>query len=334
MSMDDGDYPDEATFAVEHRFRAIFRAAHAGHPGCSSDEWLDEPCREALGTGSPRPIVWSRRNGPWRRVSVLWVGAAPGNDGGRGGGTLGAHGTRIPFGGDIAGANLDVLLEAAGLDRNRTFLVGALNALPRAGGGEPSREELAAPVGDYPSSLHLLRDTLLATGPELVIALGTVALRALAAAVTIDAPPIWAKDRTRPHSPSSGPGGGGWNGRLPGVARLRARGLARGEAMHWSRLGEGPAFEARWRSSHGPSPLPRLLWLMHPSGQNMSPYAGRGTAFHRRMAEARAAVVRALPGAGACRRLPRRGIYDLPEWRERIAPRHGELVRLWSEKGI
>jgi uracil-DNA glycosylase len=305
----------------EARFRTVFRKVHTGHPACLQDEWLTEPCRLANGAALDRPIVWSRRNGPWRRVPVLWVGAAPGNAGGMGSGELGAHGTRIPFGGDVAGANMDVLLASVGLDRNHTFIVAALNQLPTAGGGEPRTAELAEPVGDYPNSIRLLRDTILAAGPALVVALGNVALRSVMAAGR----------RT----------GDGASLRLPGLARLRKAGMMRGVAAAWPEdEGPTPAFLAEWRTAWGDAPLPRLLWLLHPSAQNMSPYAGVGTAFHGRMVDTRdvlRAAVRDVLGTPLPAERPRPpsdGIYALPEWRERIGPRHMELDALWRGKGI
>ncbi len=304
----------------EARFRAVYRKVHAGHAACLKDEWLTEPCRLASGEPLDRPIVWSRRNGPWRRVAVLWVGAAPGNAGGMGRGDLGAHGTRIPFGGDVAGANMDVLLGSVGLDRNHTFIVAALNQLPVAGGGEPRIAELAEPVGDYPDSIRLLRDTVMAAGPALVVALGNVALRSVVAAGR--------------HMEGSAL-------RLPGLARLRKAGLTRGVAAPWPES-EGPvsSFVDEWRSAWGAAPLPHILWLLHPSAQNMSPYAGEDTTFHGRMVETRDALragVRAALGLAlpADRPVaPRDGIYALPEWRDRIGPRHAELDALWREKGI
>ena len=161
----------------EIQFREIFRKVHARHPRCLNDEWLSEPCRLANGKLSQRPIIWSRRNGPWRHSDILWVGAAPGNAGGKGSGQMGAHGTRIPFGGDVAGANLEVLFGSIGITRNDTFITAALNQLPAAGGGEPTFAELSEPVGDYASSLHLLRDNIAAVQPKLIVALGNVALR-------------------------------------------------------------------------------------------------------------------------------------------------------------
>jgi uracil-DNA glycosylase len=279
-----------------------------------------EPCRQADGAKAHRPVVWSRRNGPWRRVEVLWVGAAPGNAGGLGGGRMGAHGTRIPFGGDVAGANLDVLLSSAGLDRNQTFIVAALNQLPERGGGEPRVAELRAPVGEFPSSLHLLRETLLAAGPRLVVCLGNVGLRSLIAAATLDG-------RARLT--------------LPGLARLEDAGLARGQAVPWPpRFQPDRDLRARWAEHWHDAPLPALLWLLHPSAQNMSPYAGEETVFHARMVETLSALRRAIgevlqwsppaarPGP------PSSGIYALPEWVEAVGPRHAELDDLWRARGV
>src|SRR5688500_5921815 len=104
--------------SAEARFRHIFQKIHADHPNCLADEWLTTSCADAQGRPVDRPVVWSRRNGPWQESDVLWIGAAPGNAGGMGGGPMGAHGTRIPFGGDIAGANLDALMGGIGIDRN------------------------------------------------------------------------------------------------------------------------------------------------------------------------------------------------------------------------
>lgn len=304
----------------EQRFTRIFRQAHAGHPACLRDEWLTEPCREADGAAAARSIVWSRRNGPWRRVPVLLVGAAPGNAGGMGGGDMGAHATRIPFGGDIAGANLDLLLSAAGLDRNQVFIVAALNQLPERGGGEPRVAELRAPVGSLPSSLHLLRETLLAAGAPLVVALGNVALRS-----TIAAARLAEKARLT----------------LPGLARLEEAGLRRGEAVRWPVDFEpDSALTGEWRAAWVGAPLPRIAWLLHPSAQNMSPFARPDTVFHSRMVETVEALRRAVGGVlerplpSVRPGPPAGGVYDLPEWREAVGPRHAELDRLWRSKGI
>jgi uracil-DNA glycosylase len=304
----------------DQRYRDIFRLAHADHRDCAGDEWLVDPCRRDDGEPVERPVVWSRRNGPWRPVDVLFVGAAPGNAGGMGAGPMGAHSTRIPFGGDIAGGNLDVLLSSVGLDRNTTFIVAALNQLPERGGGEPRVSEIRAHVGAIPSSAHLLRDTLLAAVPRLVVCLGNVALRTTVAAARLaDAPRL----------------------SLPGLPLLAEAGLARGRVAPWP-VGLPPdaGFVARWDERSEARPLPALLWLLHPSAQNMSPYAGTGTVFHARMVETMTAL-RAAVGQVAGREPPAfrvgppdHGIYALPEWRAAVGPRHAELDRLWHERGV
>ena len=244
---------------------------------------------------------------------MIFVGAAPGNAGGMGKGILGAHGTRIPFGGDIAGANLDALMGSIGLDRNHTFIIASLNQLPARGGGEPTSAELLAPVGAYPNSLCIVRDTMLAAGPTLVVALGNVAMRAILAAVT---------------TPD----------KVPSLGAVQKTGAKRNHTIPLDEIadsGSRTAFRSQWDRG-----LPDLLWLTHPSAQNMSPFARPETFFHTRMVEAinalRAAVLK-IPGW----RLPdvrpphpKDGIYALPEWRELIAARHAELDALWRAKGV
>jgi uracil-DNA glycosylase len=299
-------------------FADIFRALHAHHPNCLQDEWLTEPCRLSNGELDSRPIAWSRRNGPWHEVPLLWVGAAPGNAGGKGKGLLGAHATRIPFGGDVAGANLDVLLGSIGITRNDTFITASLNSLPAAGGGEPTLAELSAAVGTYPSSLHSLRDTMLVAGPQMIVALGNVGLRALIAAAQLDKAGI----------------------ALPTQRKLEKAGLVRYQATTWpAAVPPDDAFAREWqrRSSR---PLPFLLWLTHPSAQNMSPYARVHTLFHKRMVQTRdalrIAVASKLRWHVPSRRAgyPDDGIYALKEWQELVGPRHEQLDQLWRSKGV
>lgn len=302
----------------EARFADIFRTLHARHPNCLQDEWLTEPCRLRNGRRDPRPIAWSRRNGPWRQVDLLWVGAAPGNAGGKGSGELGAHGTRIPFGGDVAGANLDVLLAGIGITRNETFITASLNSLPAAGGGEPTFAELAARAGDYPSSLNSLRDTMLASGARMIVALGNVGLRALTASARIEQHGL----------------------ALPTQRKLEQAGLARHQVSAWpDTVAPDDDFLATWQQ-YWSRPLPLILWLTHPSAQNMSPYAGTHTVFHTRMLAARDALRTAvrdhlgwqLPSERA--RYPSDGIYALKEWTELIGPRHEMLDELWRRNGV
>lgn len=302
------------------RYADIFRRAHAHHPACLEDPWLARPCRRADGTEDERSLVWSRRNGPWTHHETLWVGAAPGNAGGMGSGRMGAHATRIPFGGDIAGANLDVLLSSVGLNRNQTFIVAALNQLPERGGGEPRVAEMRAPVGAIPTSAHLLRETILAAAPRLIVALGNVALRTTVAATRIDGRPRLT---------------------LPGLERLKSAGLARGHARSWpDAFAPDETFRREWSVVREGAPLPDLLWLLHPSAQNMSPFAGPETVFHQRMVDTVAELRRAvgqLPGWRLPRRRPdppREGIYALPDWREAVGPRHAELDARWRAKGV
>jgi uracil-DNA glycosylase len=230
---------------------------------------------------------------------------------------LGAHGTRIPFGGDVAGANLEVLLGSIGINRNDTFITAALNSLPQRGGGEPTLPEILAPQGEYANSIHVVRDTIVASGPLLIVCLGNVAARICAVAL---------------EDPDSA--------RLPTPAALNRAGWERGGLVALEEFPFVSAnFRAEWQIAWKP-PLPAALWLTHPSAQNMSPFARTETLFHTRMVDAVAAL-RAAAKSVLGTRLPRHrplppdtGIYGLPEWRDRIAPRNAELDRLWRQKGV
>ena len=250
-------------------------------------------------------------------MPILFVGAAPGNAGGRGRGDLGAHGTRIPFGGDIAGANLDVLLGSIGMSRNDVFLTASYNALPGRGGGEPTAAEIAAPVGSYESSLHLLRDTILASGAALIVALGNVGARAIMSA-----------SRLSDHAT-----------RLVTQRALERCGAERDIVVPLAQLDPDAAFRRTW-SRAWRAPLPQLLWTTHPSAQNMSPFARMDTLFHRRMLATRAALqhaARTVLGIDVPEVRPAQpvdGIYDLPEWRTLVAPHHARLDALWRAHGV
>jgi hypothetical protein len=125
--------------------------------------------------------------------------------------------------------------------------------------------------------------------------------------------------------------------KLPSQARLEKAGLTRGHGTRWPEaLLPDDDFARDWNADG----LPQILWLTHPSAQNMSPYAGTHTLFHARMIEARMALRKAvrtalgwrLPGKRPA--LPRTGIYGLKEWRELIGPRHDQLDRLWRAQGV
>ena len=262
-------------------------------------------------------------------MPVLWVGAAPGNAGGLGSSDLGAHGTRIPFGGDIAGGNLDVLLGSIGLTRNDTFIVASFNQLPAKGGGEPTAAELAAPVGAYPDSVALLRDTIIATGPTLIIALGNVALRTTASALT------------RPCNAPVGAPRAVASPKLPSLKRLLDAGLTRDAVHDWPlALPIDDGFRAVWRDAWDEEPQLRVLQVLHPSAQNMSPFAGTSTLFHTRMLDTRNAIVAAardvlgISPPAPRPAMPDDGIYALPEWRGRIGERQRRYDELWREHGV
>jgi uracil-DNA glycosylase len=250
-------------------------------------------------------------------VPILFVGAAPGNAGGRGTGARGAHGTRIPFGGDIAGANLDALIGSIGLSRNDVFLTASYNALPARGGGEPTAAEIGESVGTYESSLHLLRDTMIASGAALIVALGNVGARAIGSALRpAGAPP-----------------------RLLTQRALERCGAERDVVFPLASLAPDSAFRRSWaRAWRGD--LPHVLWTTHPSAQNMSPFARTDTLFHTRMLATRAALqhaARTVLGLEPPRvrpHAPSEGIYALADWRALVAPQHARLDALWRAHGV
>jgi uracil-DNA glycosylase len=114
-----------------------------------------------------RRRVLSRLNGA-PEAEVLFVGEAPGRRGAE------LHG--VPFYGDIAGRNFEQLLDAAALERDRVFVTNAVLCNPQTATGNnrpPASAEIAA-CGAW------LRETIQLVDPGLVVALGAVALRALA----------------------------------------------------------------------------------------------------------------------------------------------------------
>ncbi len=110
--------------------------------------------------------VLSDRNGPWNARGML-VGEAPGRHG--------AGQSGVPFGGDESGRRLDRLLEAAGLDRAGVFITNAVLCNPldeRTRNRPPRTNELSNCRGWLRAQIEIV-------DPELIIALGAVALRSL-----------------------------------------------------------------------------------------------------------------------------------------------------------
>jgi uracil-DNA glycosylase family 4 len=98
---------------------------------------------------------------------VCFVAEAPGR--------LGGDRTAIPLCGDQSGRNFERLLAEAGLDRESIFITNAVLCNPRAGNrnAPPSSREIQ-------NCARFLRATVELIQPEVVVALGAVALRALA----------------------------------------------------------------------------------------------------------------------------------------------------------
>lgn len=111
--------------------------------------------------------VLGAMNGPVP-ARVMFVGEAPGR--------LGAGRTGIPFSGDESGRRFEAFLALAGLRREEVFVTNAVlcNPVSRAGN---NRRPLASEVARCAGHLRAQID---AVQPEVVVALGEVALGALA----------------------------------------------------------------------------------------------------------------------------------------------------------
>jgi uracil-DNA glycosylase family 4 len=111
--------------------------------------------------------VLSRANGDLH-ARILFVAEAPGR--------LGGARTGIPLAGDQSGRNFERLLAAAGLERREVFITNAVLCNPR-----DERGRNAAPTTrEIHNCSPFLRRTIDLVDPLLVIALGVVALKALA----------------------------------------------------------------------------------------------------------------------------------------------------------
>lgn len=101
-------------------------------------------------------------------AAIMFVGEAPGR--------LGAERHGIPFHGDAAGRNFELLLAQAGFARGEVFITNAVLCNPQTPQGlnsRPSASELA-------ECRPWLRETIELVDPRLVVALGATALRSLA----------------------------------------------------------------------------------------------------------------------------------------------------------
>jgi uracil-DNA glycosylase family 4 len=99
---------------------------------------------------------------------VLFIGEAPGR--------LGADRTGVPFTGDKTGENFQVLLRNIGWTRSDIFITNAVLCNPRSeeGNNQPPSDEEIANCSAY------LQMTIELIDPDVVVTLGTVALKAIA----------------------------------------------------------------------------------------------------------------------------------------------------------
>lgn len=113
-----------------------------------------------------RTHVLSTRNGPLH-AELLFIAEAPGR--------LGAERSGIPLTGDQTGRNFDVLLRAAGIDRQDIFITNAVLCNPQNKqglNGSPTSSEIS-------NCSNYLRATIQLLQPRYVVTLGKVALQAL-----------------------------------------------------------------------------------------------------------------------------------------------------------
>lgn len=116
-----------------------------------------------------RSAVLSERNGEIGAARVLFIGEAPGRQGG--------DRTRVPFSGDQSGHNFARYLASIKLTRAEIFITNAALCNPRTATGanrKPSRTEVA-------NCAEFLRQQLEIVDAPVVVTLGVVALDALRA---------------------------------------------------------------------------------------------------------------------------------------------------------
>ena len=105
-------------------------------------------------------------NGP-APARLMFVGEAPGR--------LGAGRSGVPFQGDESGRRFEAFLALAGLRRDEVFITNAVLCNPVDGAGRNRQPRVA----DVKRCLPFLRSQIEAVDPEVVVALGSVALAAL-----------------------------------------------------------------------------------------------------------------------------------------------------------
>jgi uracil-DNA glycosylase family 4 len=111
--------------------------------------------------GCTRVLSWA--NGP-AGAAVMFVGEAPGR--------LGADRTAVPFHGDKAGDNFEVLLGLAGLSRREVFVTNAVLCNPRDDAGNNT----TPPKSVLKNCAENLAKQIIAVDPRIVVTLGSAAL--------------------------------------------------------------------------------------------------------------------------------------------------------------
>ena len=114
-----------------------------------------------------RRAVLSERNGDAATARVMFVGEAPGRQGG--------DRTRVPFSGDQSGRNFQRSLDSIGLSRAEIFITNAVLCNPRKSSGA-NRQPTAREIGNCS---EFLRRQIELINPSVVVTLGAVALAAL-----------------------------------------------------------------------------------------------------------------------------------------------------------
>jgi uracil-DNA glycosylase family 4 len=109
----------------------------------------------------------SERNGRVGDASVMFIGEAPGRQGG--------DRTRVPFSGDQSGRNFGRFIASIGLTRAAIFITNAVLCNPRRPSGAnrpPTRREIA-------NCSDFLRRQIEVVNPRVIVTLGAVSLDAL-----------------------------------------------------------------------------------------------------------------------------------------------------------